>query len=71
MVEIAECFALEDRTIFQAMLFFDRFTASNNRVSSLISSILFRATIQFNMHVSHQKSGRIMLTVIPKADSEH
>ena len=32
MVEIVECFGLEDRTIFQAMLLFDRFTTSYDRV---------------------------------------
>lgn len=34
MVEIVECFALEDRTIFQAILLFDRFIASNDRIVS-------------------------------------
>ena len=33
MAEIAECFDLEDRIIFQAMLLFDRFITSNDLVS--------------------------------------
>ena len=36
MVEIVECFALEDRTIFQAMLLFDRFITSYDRVSAVM-----------------------------------
>lgn len=37
MVEIVECFALEDRTIFQAMLLFDRFITSYDRIISTSS----------------------------------
>ena len=38
MAEIAECFDLEDRIIFQAMLLFDRFITSNDLVSWSIYS---------------------------------
>jgi hypothetical protein len=36
MAEIVECFTLEDRTIFQAMLLFDRFITSHDQVSSIV-----------------------------------
>ncbi len=37
MVEVVEVFELGDRTLFQAMLIFDRFLFSNDRVSAWIS----------------------------------
>ncbi len=37
IVEIAECFGLEDRTIFQAMFLLDRFITSYDRVVSTSS----------------------------------
>ena len=36
MAEIVECFSLEDRTIFLAMLLFDRFITSHDQVSSIV-----------------------------------
>jgi hypothetical protein len=39
MAEIVECFTLEDRTIFQAMLLFDKFITSHDQVSSIVAFI--------------------------------
>ena len=52
MVEIVECFGLEDRTIFQAMLLFDRFTTSYDRVRIVIPLITYVVSNQKNKSIA-------------------
>ncbi|MGK3740158.1 MAG: hypothetical protein ACI90V_007006 [Bacillariaceae sp.] len=69
MAEIAECFDLEDRIIFQAMLLFDRFIASNDLVSFIYLFLLsFVSFFIYLFYATHKNLNSLM--VISMAESE-